>query len=104
MRPLLPSLREKKRYMRIEIISEKPVKNTEAFETIKARFLALVGTLSGVKANLRLVPEKSDKDIVVRIHRKFVDALRATLSLSTEVNKQKIIFRTARVSGSISKV
>ena len=28
--------------------------------------------------------EKSDKDIVVRIHRKFVDALRATLSLSTE--------------------
>ena len=104
MRPLLPSLREKKRYMRIEVISENPVKNIEAFETIRARFLTLVGSLAAVKANLRMIPEKSDEDIIIRVHRKFVDALRAALCLIDEIKGQKVIFRTTRVSGSISKV
>lgn len=101
MRPLLPSLREKKRYMSIEIIGDKPV--LEAFEALRAKFNWLVGSLASAKANLRLLKESNNK-MVIRVHRKFVDSVRAALCLTTEVAGQKVIFRTIRVSGSIANV
>ncbi|MEK6968088.1 MAG: Rpp14/Pop5 family protein [Nanoarchaeota archaeon] len=90
--------------MRIEVISEKPVKATEAFEVIKTKFTSLIGSLSAAKANLRAIPERSGNELIIRVHRKFVDAVRAALSLSTEVDGQKIVFRAIKVSGSIAKV
>lgn len=103
MRPLLPSLREKKRYMSIEIIGEKHVQTAEAFEVLRAKFNWLVGSLASAKANLRLLKESNNK-MVIRVHRKFVDSVRAALCLTTEVSGQKVIFRTIRVSGSIANV
>lgn len=102
IKPLLPSLRQKKRYLAFEIIAEKKLEvyqiKIELFNKIKE----FLGEFILSKANLDLVETKGNKAIL-RVNNKYADILRASLILVKNINKEAVLIRTLILSGSIRK-
>lgn len=102
MKPLLPSLREKKRYLAIEIFAPRASPRA-SFEALRASFRTIIGSIAAGKANLKLIAEKSlPERIIVRVHRDYVDSVRASICLLQTIESQHAQLRTVRVSGSLS--
>ena len=83
LKPVLPSLREKKRYLVFEIISKKPVKEFSGVsKAIWKSILDLSGVLGASKAGIWLLGDKFNKDKqtgIIKVNHKNVDLLKAAL-------------------------
>ncbi len=89
MKKLLPSQREKKRYLLIE--------TRETSKTLEDVILKFLGELGYAKAS-PLVVEKKDKNIVLAVNRKYVDDVVTALLLSGKDMKVKL------KSGTLKKI
>ncbi len=107
IKPILPSLREKKRYVVFEMISDSKIDNpTLVGETIEDSFLDFLGTDGAARAGFMFLPDKFDANKqkgIVKVSNKFVDKLRTSLALIRSIKNQKVIFKTAGVSGILRK-
>ncbi|MEK6934375.1 MAG: Rpp14/Pop5 family protein [Nanoarchaeota archaeon] len=88
---LLPSLKEKKRYILYEIDGKMNYKDVD--DNLK-RF---IGELGYAKAGVRFVKSKEDKGII-QVNHRYVDEVKTGLAL---INKP---IRTKKVSGVLNKV
>lgn len=103
---LLPSLRQKKRYVLLEIISDKKFSFPEIQEEVEKAFLRFWGILGVARASPLLVKEKfslSGQKLVVKVNHAFVDELKMALALSTKIKNTPIILRSISTSGSLKK-
>lgn len=107
LKPLLPTLREKKRYLVFEIVSKGKKK---AFSAVsKALWNAMhsfAGTVSVAQAGLWFLPEKYNEDLqrgIARVNHRSVDTLRASLLFVQEIEGQPVVARSVVVSGSLKK-
>ena len=104
MKPLLPALRDKKRYLAFEAISKEDMEPSRIFNEFSGKFRHLYGAIALSRSNLRLMPEFSKKNKgIIRVNRKYVDKVQASMCLLTQVNGVDVILRTILVSGSIAK-
>ncbi len=103
LKPLLPSLKEKRRYVSFEIISKNKIYFNEIKKTIISSYKNLFGDMGLAKANLKIIKEKENTGIIKTNH-KYVDEVKASLSLIKKINNQKIIARGTGVSGIIKKL
>lgn len=95
MKNILPSLREKKRYIVFEAIERK--QNIE--ETIIESCLNFLGSYNYGRAGIQVLKELGrDRKGVIRVNNKYVDHIRAALML----NKKPVI-KCIGVSGTIKK-
>lgn len=92
IKPLLPVLKEKKRYILFEADSKM------SDEDIKADLRGFIGDFGLAKAGLRFIKHKNNKEII-QVNNKSLDEIRAGLAL---INKTRI--RTLKVSGTINKL
>ena len=104
LKPLLPSLKEKKRYIVYEIISEKQFTPRDATAAIEKATKDFLGILGLSKAGIIILKErfKNNKGII-RVNRKKVDNLKSSLMLIKKINKQDVIVKTLGVSGILKK-
>lgn len=102
---LPPTLRDKHRYIAFQIIGERPFKKDEIKRAIWDASLSTLGTLGSARTKPWFIKfdEKSQTGIV-RVDRKHVEELRFALTLVTEINGSKAIFRTLGVSGTIKRL
>ena len=92
--PLLPSLKEKKRYLVFEAISDKKLAFNDVAKAIQDSLHNYIGLLGTGQAGMQILPEKwKDNKGVIRINHKFVDHLKASLALIKKVKNQKVILR-----------
>jgi len=102
--PLKPSMREKKRYIAYEIMSDKPL-NRNADKVLVGKIKALLGVFSSGKAGVMSVKYNSDKQTgILRINRRFVDHIRSCFVMIKNLNDEEVLVRTIRVSGMLKKV
>ena len=102
MKPLLPTMRETKRYLVYELLSEQPLGNAQA-EVVKHARQAL-GLFDSAKAGI--VPVRYDEAVqagVLRVAHTSVDKVKAALLLLTEVRGKPVIARVRTVSGMVGK-
>ena len=99
MKPLLPSLREKKRYVVYETISEKLDKQ-KVENLIEDTCLNFMGENGYSKAGLMLLKDswKRNKGII-KVNTKYVDEVKMSLGLI----KGSIIVNAIGVSGTLNK-
>lgn len=103
---LLPSLREKKRYMVCEVLSEKPIANRTAVTgAILSSFLSLFGEQGIAKAGLQTLPDynRETQRGLLRIAHTGVQQLKASMALIRTINSQPVIVRSVSVSGMLKK-
>ncbi|WP_148883771.1 ribonuclease P protein component 2 [Thermococcus aciditolerans] len=102
---LPPTLRDKHRYIAFQVIGERPFKKDEIKRAIWDTSISALGTLGSARAKPWFIKfdEKSQTGIV-RVDRKHVEELRFALTLVTEINGSRAIFRTLGVSGTIKRL
>jgi len=104
LKPLLPSLKEKKRYLSFEVISDKQFSAESVSKAITESTLKFLGTLETGKAGLMILNDKfSNNTGVLKTNHKFVDKLRTSLTLIKDIDTKDVIMRTRIVSGTLKK-
>jgi len=107
LKAILPSLREKKRYLAFQIVSKGKIKQfSSVSKAVWQGMLSFNGTRGAAQAGIWLLPEKYNERLqrgIVRVNHKSVDALKAGLALVQEVDNMPAIVRSIGVSGSLKK-
>lgn len=107
LKPLLPSLRERKRYLVYEIISEKPVAHSKPVqEQITTAAQHLFGLYGLSHLRLRFLPEKFRQKTqrgILRFHHAATAWVKTALLFVSHIDKQPVIVRSISVSGTLRK-
>lgn len=103
---LLPSLRQKKRYVVFELVSGKKHSLAEVKEEIEQSLTKFFGQWGLSKASPLFLKEKFVQEkqrFIIKVNHKFVDELKAALSLSKKIKNTPIIIKSIITSGTLKK-
>ena len=102
LKSLLPSLKEKKRYLVFELIAKNSVKN--AHEELTKQLNSLLGIYDSSDAAIMpvLYNEKSNKGIL-KISNKSKDKVFGAMAFIKEINKETLIVKPIYLTGILDK-
>jgi len=108
LKPFLPSMREKKRYIKFKVDSEARISSFSHIKAaIEASMQSFVGELglsySGLDFLDKLYDSKNQTG-VTKVNHKYCGHLRASFALIDKINKQKVIVRSLRSSGMLGRL
>ena len=107
LKALMPSLREKKRYVVFEIVSKSRIKSFAGVsKAIWQGMLSFNGTHGAAQAGMWLLGEKFNPQSqrgIIRVSNKGVDCLKAGLATVQEIDNVSALVRSISVSGSLKK-
>lgn len=105
IKPLSPSLREKKRYVAFEILSQKVFTFKQASELILDSALKYCGVKGLAEMGLVFLKEKFKKNKgVIKVSTKNIDSLRASFCIASIIDDKPVILRSLGVSGVLQKM
>src|SRR3989344_5333961 len=99
---LLPSLKEKKRYVAYKINAEKRINERTARNAICSYLEKFLGELNYGKAGIMLVEQKNDHGIIKTGHL-HVNEVKTALALINEIDNNVVNVRSTYVSGVLNK-
>lgn len=102
MKSLLPSLKEKKRYLVFEIISDSKVSVNRPLNEVISSIKGILGLFESAEAGIMPVDYKQGKGMV-KISNKYADKVKASFLFINEIGTQNVIVRSLGVSGMINK-
>ena len=107
IKPILPSLREKKRYLVFEVISQQKITDVgQVSKVVWENSVKFLGQLGAAKAGLMMLHNKWDPKTqrgIIKVNHKHVDALKSALIFARKINEQEVIIRSVGVSGILNK-
>jgi RNase P/RNase MRP subunit POP5 len=107
MKPMLPSLREKRRYLVFEVVSKNKLSSASAVSSAVQRKTAeFLGELEAAKAGVHTLHDKWDskkRKGVIRLNRKYVNHLKAALCMISRIENRKVVVKSVGVSGMLNK-
>jgi len=104
LKTLLPTLREKNRYISFRIISEEPVNYSDLEAAVWNQFMDFYGEYGVSKMSLWLMKNlynKKNQIGVIRCNNKSVQKVIACLGLISRLGDNRLIFKILKVSGTI---
>ena len=107
MKPLLPSLKEKRRYVAFEVIAQSRFTERDVADAIIASMLEQVGRRGLSRAGLKFVPESWDADKmrgVVRVAHDAAELLKSTFPFIKTIKNKSVIVRSVGTSGLLAKL
>ena len=107
IKPVLPSLREKKRYLVFEIISDKKIDNIISIsKTIFDSCQKYLGEMGMAKAGILILDNKFNKEKqrgIIKVNNKMVDNLKSSLCFIKKIDNKEAIVKSVGVSGILKK-
>lgn len=107
IKPILPSLREKKRYLAFEIVSKNKI---DSFSSVSRAVwdysLQFLGEKGVAQAGIWLLSDKYDPKTqrgLIRVSNKYVNDLKSVLTLIDKIENREVIVRSVGVSGILKK-
>lgn len=104
LKPLIPSLREKKRYIAYQVAAEARVSKEAAQKAIQASVKQFVGDLGSAQAGIMFLKDWKENTGIMRVSTKSVDQVKAALALVKEVNGSQAKISSVGMSGVVDKV
>jgi ribonuclease P/MRP protein subunit POP5 len=105
IKPLLPSLREKKRYIAFEILSDSIFSFKEASDAVFSTALSYSGVKGLADMGLIVLKEKYSKNKgVLRVSSKKVNSLKSSFCLCSNIEEKPFLLRSLGVSGILHKM
>ena len=101
--PLLPSLKEKRRYLVFEVLTEGKISFEETKDAISQEFTGFLGRLYGAKAGIEFLPDWQEQKGILRVAHTYLDHAKAALALIRKINKKEVIVTSIGVSGTLNK-
>ena len=107
LKPVLPSLREKKRYLVFEVISKEKINDVNLVSSaVWDCSLQFLGQLGTAKAGIMVLNNKWDAQSqrgIIKVGHRHVDALKSALLFADKIGNADTIFRSLGVSGILKK-
>jgi ribonuclease P/MRP protein subunit POP5 len=107
IKAILPSLREKKRYLAFEVVSKGRIKGFSGVsKAVWNGMLSFNGTKGTAQAGIMPLPEKYNAELqrgIIRVNNKHIDSLKAGLAAIQEVEGTPAVVKSIGVSGSLKK-
>ncbi len=106
LKTLLPTLKERKRYLVFEIASKEKINDYKAVSSqILAKTQEFLGILGMAKAGIQLIPKYNSglQRGIIRVNHKHVDELRAALAFIDQINGKTATIKSIGVSGILDK-
>ncbi len=106
IKPLLPSLREKKRYLAYEVISRHKFDAVHVSKAILDASKDFLGNLGMAKAGILMLNDQWSQDVqkgIIRVNNKHVDNLKASFVFVKNINGKDAIVRSIGASGILRK-
>ena len=104
IKTILPSLREKKRYIAFEVISDNKFSFDEIKKEINKHILKILGEKGYSKAGIMFINMNKQNKGIIKTNNKELINTRAALTLINEINNKKAIIKCKKVSGLLKKV
>jgi RNase P/RNase MRP subunit POP5 len=103
MKPLLPTLKERQRYIAYEVISAHPVQDIS--EPLLQKLSEILGVFGMADAGVLSVSYDTQTQTgILRVNHDQVAKVRAALLMTTHLGRTQVIIRTRGVSGMLNKV
>ena len=99
---LLPSLREKKRYVVFEVYAEQNLNFSNLKESVIDSYRNLFGELILAKTAIDFV-EFNNKKGILKVSNKYVNNIKASFCFVRKINKGDVIIRSLGVSGILNR-
>lgn len=103
----MPSLRERKRYLTFEIVSESQINDFSAVsEQINPILEEFLGTLNAAEAGIIMLEETWQPQTqrgIIRVNNKYVEKLKTAIMLVESIERQPVIVKSVNVSGNLKK-
>ena|SRR3989338_7314493 len=104
MKPLLPTLKEKKRYLAFEVMSDKFINFNLVSRAVQNSALSYIGSKGAAQAGIWLLNDKyKNNKGLIRISNRNVDDLKAALALIKDIDGNEVIVRSLGISGILNK-
>jgi ribonuclease P/MRP protein subunit POP5 len=107
MKAVLPTLKQKKRYVVFEVISETAIKSYEELRSsILSGCLSALGELGLAEAGIRLIDNDYDsikQRGIIRVGHKHVERLGLALAMIQKIGRTDAVVRCVGVSGILNK-
>lgn len=107
LKPIIPSLREKKRYLVFEVISREKISNPKVVEQAILNYSQLfMGQLQAAKAGILVLSNKFDIKLqrgIIKVGHKYVDSLKSALVFANKIDGKEAIISSLGVSGILRK-
>jgi ribonuclease P/MRP protein subunit POP5 len=104
LKPLMPSLKERKRYVVFSVESSADLPPEKIFEAIQRACLDFMGLLNSGKAGVMILKNQfSGNKGIIRVSHRFVNHVKASLALITCIDKTQINITAIGVSGILKK-
>lgn len=107
LKPILPTLREKKRFIKIKIESKKKYDFKTLSYSLNNQILFYLGAIDFGKGGVWILKDKfkfEEQTAIVKISTKFKDKLLASLNLMNKIDNQEVKLEIIRVSGTLKGV
>jgi ribonuclease P/MRP protein subunit POP5 len=104
---LLPTLREKERYIKFKLISEEPVEYADLEAAIWSTFLEFYGEEGVSRFSLWLIKNlwnPKEQTAVLKCNNKSVQQVLAGLGLISRLGDTRVIFKILGISGTLKKL
>ncbi|MBS3116014.1 hypothetical protein J4421_00280 [Candidatus Woesearchaeota archaeon] len=102
--PLLPSLKQKKRYVVFEIQAEESFSLQEAEAAVKEGLLRFLGEFGVAKAGPMFIREKYQPNkFILKINNKYVAEVISAIILIKSIKNKAVILRSIITSGTLKK-
>lgn len=102
IKQILPSLKEKKRYLVFEVRSKGKINMETALKHIDNEVKRLLGEIGYGKAGVMFI-DHNDNKAVLKANNKEIDDVRLALTLVKDINNEEVVIRTLGVSGILNK-
>ncbi|MBI5388957.1 hypothetical protein HZB01_01095 [Candidatus Woesearchaeota archaeon] len=102
LRPLLPTLKERNRYLVFAIYPEGTLDAMSAYRAIRRSFAQLFGQIALAGAGMRFI-QNEKKVNAIKISHLFLDHLKTALLFVHSINNTKVLLATKGVSGILKK-
>ena len=107
LKPILPTLRENKRYIAFKVISKVAIDHKYINEAITAALKDYIGIFGVSKAGIIIIDKlynPSTQEGVIRVDHKYDQHLRASFALIKKINNQQVIVKSTKSSGMINQL
>ena len=104
LRPLIPSLREKKRYVAFEVQTEGKIDLDHAKKGIENSLKSFLGDLGVARAGVLFLKDWKNNRGILKVNTKHVDEIKASFALIQDIAHHKAIVRSVGVSGALEKI
>jgi len=103
LKPILPSLREKNRYVVFKVNSNEKLGFGEVKKGVENGCFKLMGQLNMARAGLRVMDEWENNKGVIKVSNKYLDEVHAGLLFIQGINGKKAGVESVYVSGVLNK-